>query len=141
MYTVKQIAHYIITRCTQCEKPVSNLKLQKMLYFAWVDYYRKTGKYLFEDEICAWQFGPVCPDIYYEYCSYGGMDIEVIYSSALAHDDEEILNDCISRYNDMPVSKLVNLTHEQGKPWDQIYNVAGRHRDRIPFPLIQKLEC
>lgn len=142
MYTTKQIAQYIITKCTECEKPVSNLKLQKMLYFIWIDYYKETGKHLFEDDICAWQFGPVCPDVYYEYCSYGGMEIDSLFDcSSITSDDKEILDKRISHYNNIPVSKLVNLTHQRGKPWDEIYNVRGCHRDRIPFDLIERLEC
>lgn len=55
-----ELAKYIVTESTLLDKAVSNLKLQKLLYFLWVDYYNQKGKYLYQDDICAWQFGPVC---------------------------------------------------------------------------------
>ena len=58
-YTALEIAKYIISTCSKKNRPISNLKLQKLLYFAWIYYYTKTGNGLFHDDICAWQFGPV----------------------------------------------------------------------------------
>ena len=33
MYTALDVSRYVITQCSQAEKPISNLKLQKVLYF------------------------------------------------------------------------------------------------------------
>ena len=37
MYTALDVSRYVITQCSQAEKPISNLKLQKVLYFLWAD--------------------------------------------------------------------------------------------------------
>ena len=66
-YSAVDIAKYIVSYCSGKHRPVSNLKLQKMLYYTWIDYYKKTGTALFFNEICAWQLGPVVPDAYYEF--------------------------------------------------------------------------
>ena len=42
-YTAVDIAKYIVSYCSGKHRPVSNLKLQKMLYYTWIDYYKKTG--------------------------------------------------------------------------------------------------
>ena len=87
-YTASDIARYIVSYCFRKRKPVSNLKLQKMLYYMWIEYYKKTKKSLFNDDICAWQFGPVIPDIYYAFCVYAGRPITKEYWIAL---DDDVL--------------------------------------------------
>ena len=69
-YKVLEVAKYIISRCSELRNPVSNLKLQKMLYFIWIEFYKHTGRTLFLDDICAWQLGPAVPIVYYEFCQY-----------------------------------------------------------------------
>jgi uncharacterized phage-associated protein len=51
---------------------ISNLKLQKLLYYAQGLHLAKTGKPLFAERICAWTHGPVVPDVYHEYKGFGG---------------------------------------------------------------------
>ena len=45
-------------------KPVSNLKLQKILYYAQAAFLVK-NRQLFDDEISAWKYGPVVEHVYY----------------------------------------------------------------------------
>ena len=54
MYTALDIAKWVISFCYNKEQPISNLQLQKILYFLWVDYFNRTDEHLFEDEIFAW---------------------------------------------------------------------------------------
>ena len=144
LYNASDIAKYIISYCSSKNMPISNLKLQKVLYFTWVDYYRETGTALFLDEICAWQLGPVVPDGYYDYCSYGGRPIYLTYNGIedeRSERDEAILNKIIERYLDTPASTLVNRTHRPGTAWDCIYDGGAGNRDVIPFSLIRDKEC
>ena len=56
MYNVKDIAKYIISYSYEQNKPVSNLKLQKLLYFVQGESYKMTGEPMFEADMEAWQF-------------------------------------------------------------------------------------
>ena len=144
LYNASDIAKYIISYCSSKNMPISNLKLQKVLYFTWVDYYRETGTALFLDDICAWQLGPVVPDVYYDYCSYGGRPSYLTYNGIedeISERDEAILNKIIERYLDTPASTLVNRTHRPGTAWDCIYDGGAGNRDVIPFSLIRDKEC
>lgn len=134
------IAKYIIAKCYSLSNPISNLKLQKMLYFTWVDYYKKTSSTLFYNEICAWQLGPVVPDVYYEYCSYGGRPICNDYYSSISGNDSVILDEIVKNYINVPASILVNKTHRPGSAWDIIFNHGIGNRDTIPFSLIIEKE-
>ena len=84
VYTAVDIAKYIVSYCAHRQRPISNLKLQKMLYYTWIDYYKKTNNALFLNDICAWQLGPVVPDVYYEFCSYAGTPISVTFNVSFA---------------------------------------------------------
>lgn len=139
-YSAKEIARYIITRCFDLDQPVSNLKLQKMLYFLWVDFYKQTGRMLFFDNICAWQLGPVIPDVYYEYCSYAGRPILGRYATGVNHEDKNRLNSIISNYINVPANVLVDKTHAEGTAWDSVYKNGEGNRNIIPFDLIIKKE-
>lgn len=135
-YRALEVARYIITKCSGMGLPVSNLKLQKMLYFLWVDYYKKTGRRLFADEICAWKLGPVVPEVYYEYCQYAGMPINMCYVSEIDKEDESILDELILKYVGVPASELVSRTHASGTAWDYIFENGKGNRKPIPFDLI-----
>lgn len=144
MYTAKHVAQYILNRCSVDGELINNLKLQALLYFVWINYRQLAHKRLFNDVIYAWQFGPAIPDIYYDYCSYGGMDIDIRYSSddvGIDVVDAEILDASLTKYRNYSVSRLVEMTHAVGKPWYQVYVVQGNVKKEIPFSLIEKTEC
>lgn len=141
MYDAVDISKYIINRCNRKSIPITNLKLQKMLYFLWVEYYKARNQKLYSNEICAWQFGPVVPDVYYEFCSYAGIPIRQNYDISLSIDDSEILDRLIDQYANIPTSELVGMTHLKNHPWDKIFMDGVGNREIIPFSLIVDTEC
>lgn len=48
-------------------EPITNMKLQKLLYYEQGYHLAYFGKPLFEEDIEAWQYGPVVPVIYEKY--------------------------------------------------------------------------
>lgn len=140
-YNAMSVANFIINKCYLDGRPISNLQLQKLLYFAWVEFYRQTKRVLFLDSICAWQFGPVVPEVYYEYCAYGGRPINIRCQTEIMGEDEQLLNNFVDEYVKIPVNVLVNRTHEKGTAWDIIYNGGAGKRKIIPFELIKQTEC
>lgn len=46
---------------------ITNLKLNKLLYYAQGAYLARTGRPLFNEQIEAWAYGPVVPSIYRKY--------------------------------------------------------------------------
>ena len=138
------VAKYVVDYCTKQNKSISNLKLQKMLYFLWIDYYKITKEYLFEENIYAWPFGPVISDVYYEYCSYAGNPITKTYDDVVEIFNNEILleiNNIIDKYINYTANQLVNISHKFGFPWDIVYNNGSGYKSIIPFDLIIQVEC
>lgn len=140
-YTATDIAKYIITYCHTKNQPISNLKLQKMLYYAWIDYYKATKTELYLDDICAWNLGPVVPNVYYEFCSYAGTPIPHDYQIHIIDAEKKVINPILEKYVNIAASTLVNRTHEKDMPWNVIFQDGLGNRDIIPFSLIIEKEC
>lgn len=65
-----ELADYIITIQNKKSEPITNLKLQKIMYFLSVDYMMQNGKSLISDEkFERWDYGPVIRSVYFEYSS------------------------------------------------------------------------
>ena len=56
---------------------ITNLKLQKLLYYAQAWHLAHFGSPLFSDDIEAWQYGPVIKSIYQKYSKFGNQPIKV----------------------------------------------------------------
>ena len=140
-YDALDISKYIVSYCAKKDKPVSNLKLQKLLYYTWIEYFKKTNTDLFSDRIFAWQLGPVVPKSYYEFCSYAGIPITREYEVKIKDFDKTIINPIIDEYSKIPASALVSRSHKKGNPWDLVYRNGIGNRKEIPFTLIKHKEC
>ena len=121
MYSAIDIAKYAITYCMTMGTPISNLQLQKILYYLQV-YYLKKGYSLFREEIYAWQHGPVVPEVYYMFCGYGASKIQNVYSVDVMAGDTAYIDPIIERLRMIDPWKLVDMTHRPGQPWDMVYN-------------------
>ena len=95
MYKAMNIAQYIITKCTQDGSSISNLQLQKILYFTQGVCLAKNNHILFEENIFAWYIGPVVPNVYYRFCGYGASKILGRYPGIMIEKDTKVLIDQI----------------------------------------------
>lgn len=131
MPTVKQVAEYILARQdVDAGDTISNLKLQKLAYYAQGFCLAATGSPLFSEPIVAWEHGPVVPQLYHEYKSYGAGAIpapdETLESiSRFFNEDQlEILEEVCDVYGQFSAWKLRNFTHEES-PWLEKYKRAN----------------
>ncbi|UQS81990.1 DUF4065 domain-containing protein [Bombilactobacillus folatiphilus] len=93
MAKAMDVADYIITKAKKLSTPVSNLQLQKIMYYLNVIHLVENGvdQPLIDDaRFQRWPFGPVISSVYHEYSNNGGMDIEKPQDhGTLAWDDKE----------------------------------------------------
>ena len=82
MYSALEIAKYFMNKCTVDRQPISNLQLQKILYYIQRSFLR-TGTIAFSDEIEAWQIGPVVREVYNKYCGFGSLKICMNYDEKI----------------------------------------------------------
>lgn len=71
-----KIAHWFVAWAEELDAEVSNLKLQKLLYYAQGEHIGATGQKLFFEPIQAWLHGPVVADVYRQTKHYGKNPID-----------------------------------------------------------------
>lgn len=130
------VAKYIAGYCIDRNHPITNLKLQKMMYFAWIDYYGEKNTELFDEKMEAWKFGPVVPDVYYHFSVFAGNPITRVEEASVTDADTDVLDRIIARYIDKPVSSLVTKSHRPGGAWDLTFRNGAGFKEAIPVQRI-----
>jgi len=100
---------------------ISNLKLQKLLYYAQGVYSALTGDLLFDDNIVAWRHGPVVESVYHEYKHNGpeGINFSDNFDfSSVDQSARSILETVYDYFGQYSAWKLRDMTHEE-KPWGE----------------------
>lgn len=124
MYKVLSIARYVIERCNSQNRTISNLKLQKIMYFVQAEFLVSKNQPCFAEEIEAWDFGPVIPEVYREYKIFGSANIPVVRRIerplVLSEEDQELINGIVDECAQYSASALVEITHNQS-PWLDAY--------------------
>ncbi len=96
---------------------ITNLKLQKLLYFVQAMCLMIFGKKAFPEKILAWSYGPVINEVYQQYKQNHASEINSEsniknISSGLYKIIEEVINS----YGSIEANKLIDFTHEE-EPW------------------------
>ena len=104
-YTAKNVAKYLIYLASREfigdnreREGITNLKLQKVLYFAQVHYLTILNRPLFSDKIEAWEYGPVVPGVYRQYRSKGSNPIISEEDTSTLSDGDKKETEQIWRY-------------------------------------------
>lgn len=131
VYKALDIANKIISK-TDLEHgdTISNLKLQKMMYYQQGFHLAYFGTPLFDEDIVAWQYGPVVPSVYKEYKSFESNSISTSKEGiSLSDDEEELFNNVYEEYNQFSAVALMKMTHEES-PWKttEINSVISRDK-------------
>jgi uncharacterized phage-associated protein len=127
VYSADIIADYFRSRTdADVGDLVSNLKLQKLCYYAAgvIAAARRNDAFpLFADRIEAWQHGPVVPQLYHKFKDHGSGGIPPITGADFAEiepRDRAVLDDVYNYYGQYSAWKLRNMTHEE-TPWQNAY--------------------
>lgn len=151
MASAKAVAAYMIQKANRMgngnpelsgNNDLTNLKLQKMLYFAQVEYMKThNGRVLFPDDIEAWQYGPVVKSVYemLKHCqSYVISEFDVDLTLAEGLDDDEVtfLDGFCDKYLKYSAWELVEKTHKTGSSWDQVYKGGRGNHEVIPVEMM-----
>lgn len=110
-----RIAKYILSECND----ITNLTLQKSLYYIQGLYHAFYNEFLFEDDCEAWVHGPVYKDIYNRYAiyGYGSIDNDIEFDGNSFPTDKKALIDSVIKYFCCYSGKtLEKFTHIE-TPW------------------------
>lgn len=126
MLRALDVANYFLSLVNEDSgDTISNLKLQKLLYYAQGYHLAVFDKPLFPDRIMAWQHGPVVPNVYHHFKEYGN---EAIPKPSLDLRDfnkktRDFLAEVYRVIGQFSAWKLRNMTHAE-PPWVEA-SVAG----------------
>lgn len=136
------VARYVINHSFYKHNGISNLKLQKVLYFIQVYFLVKTEKPCFDGIIEAWDFGPVVPEAYKKWEEFGStiiypIELYIEYNhdniwlsekirfdeTIINETDRKMINDIVDKFANYTSTDLVSMTHKQ-TPWKDAYKAS-----------------
>jgi uncharacterized phage-associated protein len=141
-YPANAIANEFLELAKGEGKQLTQMQLQKLVYFAYGWYMAITGKRLIDERIEAWEWGPVIPSIYREFNRFGSAPItepaqEVMFREGKlgffpagmrsdAPQADALALQVIKRvweiYGKYSGSQLSNMTHVADSPWSKTPN-------------------
>ena len=128
MLTCFDIARYFLAHVNEdYGDNISNLKLQKLVYYAQGFHLALYDKALFNEPIEAWTHGPVVPALYRKYKDFGAGAIPIPRDMDFSIYDEqtkELLNDIFEVFGQFSAWKLRNMTHTE-PPWKDASTCAN----------------
>lgn len=96
---------------------ITNLKLQKLLYYAQGFNLAINEEPLFNEEIRAWTYGPVVPEVYGQYKGGGAQAIAVPDEEvSLGEEEKDLVLNVWKVYGQFSAWRLKEMTHEE-PPW------------------------
>ncbi|MDR1321386.1 MAG: DUF4065 domain-containing protein [Gracilibacteraceae bacterium] len=113
----------------ETEDSMTNLRLNKLLYFAQGLHLARYGIPLFDNDFEAWPYGPVAAPVYEKYKGYGRDAIRSVdpnYYQRLQGNEVDTLLDVFREYGKYTSAGLVKLTHAKSSPWSETCNRSQR---------------
>ena len=154
MYEARKICNFLLANFDAVEFEITNLRVNKLLYFIQVAALRRFPEGLIRNHFEAWQLGPVLRPVFdafkiykdgpikapAEYLDYAsGKRMPVPYDD-IREEHEKIIREEFSRYSRFTTGQLVALSHEANGPWDIVYKACladPKLSPRIPNHLIK----
>lgn len=115
--SARVVADFFIRFAHEHGDQISNLKLQKLLYYAQAWFLAINGRPLFDDRLEAWVHGPVVPPVYGEFKKWSWQAIGINPElPPLAEPVKAHLEEVAAVYGSMSAFDLERLTHSEA-PW------------------------
>jgi uncharacterized phage-associated protein len=134
-YSSLAVANYFIQKGVETGKPVTPMKVQKLVFIAHGYYLAIHGEPLVRENFGAWPWGPVIGTLYAAFVKFSKTKLFVPLTlkeqdAPVSIDDEKaypLLERVWQVYQDKSASYLSNLTHAENAPWTLTYE-AGQSR-------------
>ena len=148
-YTAVDVAKAFLERAQidpDAIQDISNMKLNKLVYFAQLASVCLHNKAIHRNDTHAWDYGPVVPKLYRLIKDFGAIAFSLSEEKIAQKFNEarkieepdflEAINFVWTRMKELSAVQLSMLTHRRGSPWEIVYN-----RNRygiIPLELMRE---
>ena len=126
MYQVEHVANSIIYASRMANQTISLMKLQRLLYLLYAEYYKLTDKPLFNIGFETWTYGPAIEKLYYAYTGHFGRNTTKDIRTYIPDPEGYLKKTILSPYENDDYLFL--------QAWNKIWNVYG---DRSGIELCQ----
>lgn len=146
-YDARGIANFILDRGLAHNIGVTNMAMNKVLFFAHAWFLGTANRPLVIQTFEAWQHGPVVQDIYHAFKKFGDNAITerarrldrltaqyVVCEVQIGGSDIAPLTDVVDFYIQIPALELRDMSHEAGGPWHRVWNYEGKSNPGMVIP-------
>lgn len=134
-HTALQVADKFIRLGLKSGKYFTQMQLLKLVYIAHGWTLATTDQPLIHNQVEAWQYGPVIPDLYHELKYNGAKPIErpiLSDEASFSSFENQVIDFTFKNYGNFSAFQLSDITHAPNTPWSETF---GR-LDYIPDNLI-----
>lgn len=133
----RSVCNLMLDEGERFDLQITNLSLQKLLYFAHARYLIEAGEPLVSGYFEAWKYGPVHPAAYKAFKTAGNRPItfradrvdpltgaKTALSSPSSPAITRLVMQVISTFGTLPAGRLVDISHARGAPWHFVVTEA-----------------
>lgn len=139
MYDSRTVANRFLELAAERGEALTPMQLLKLVYIAHGWMLALYHKPLIREQVQAWQYGPVIPELYSEIRFYRGLPISKNIAAPSEPVDpaaQSIISQVYERYGRLTGPALSRLTHAENTPWARTYR-PGSFGLVIPTDLIE----
>lgn len=140
MHNSITVANRFLSLAEEDGGALTPMQVLKLVYIAHGWTLGLLGRPLFREEVQAWQYGPVIPDLYKAVRTFRSQPVvgplRVTGDTDLDADEEGIVAQVYEIYGRRSGPALSRLTHAADSPWAQVYE-SGSFGKVIPNDLIE----
>lgn len=125
--------HFLnIAKTDVTPKPLTPLQLIKLTYIAHGWSFVNLTTPLVSEDVHAWKYGPVFPDLYHEIKSFGSQPVDNVPQSdrekasgaELVSEEAALVRAVYDSYSNFSGIDLTRMTHMHGTPWHQTWQIS-----------------
>lgn len=139
-HLAKEVSLYVIDWAHKHRSEITNLRLQKLLYFIQGENVRINHSRLIKEDFYSWRLGPVIPSVYDEYCVYSSFVIPQSVAKFMPKNfsKSEIyaMELALRKYNRYTTWELVDISCSQD-PWKYSFQIFG-DKALIPYKIMEE---
>jgi uncharacterized phage-associated protein len=137
-YSIRGLANWLLDYADELNLPITNMALNKLLFFAYEEYLVRFGTVLTNAKIEAWEHGPVFREVYQSFKCHGDRPITARASffstqtmkveksvADISPVDESTLKAALAPLMHLSAARLRNLSHVEGGAWHQVWWYQG----------------
>jgi uncharacterized phage-associated protein len=148
-----EIANEFLRRAKASGRSLTHMQLQKLVYLAHGWALAVLDQQLATDQVQAWDYGPVYPELYRALRKYGAKPVTSLitygdYDREAQNGDAEasanlsdfeiaVVDKVYEMYGELPAFKLSALTHEPDSPWSIACREGFGQNPAIRDPVIK----